>query len=206
VSITRDEASARFALVLDLRDREFEVNQGVLLEGGVTLGAGDYAYTQPYAHARGWVSPLPYLRLTGRAGLLPVVRGLESLAARHTLPAWEQPFEVLGGPYSHRGLGIGEFTDAGLKFAGIEARLDVVNFGELGALTVLAFADGGKREIDDPLTTGCEFDCVQYQSRNWQWAAGGGIALRILRSAVLNVTAARGGGETRWYVGSGWSW
>src|SRR5690606_11286702 len=50
----------RGALVADLRDREFEVNRGALLEGGLILGTGGReGYSALYTHLRGWYNPLP---------------------------------------------------------------------------------------------------------------------------------------------------
>ncbi len=205
-TITRDEVNGRAALVLDLRDREYEVNRGALLEAGVTVGTADgESYTQPYLHARGWLRPAQPLRLTARLGWLAPVDDLQSLAARHTLPGWEQPFTIFGGPRSHRGLGIGQRTAPGWLFAGGEARFDILNVGEMGAVTLLAFADGGK-PLDPPLGS-CPIndpDCDP--TPGWNWGMGGGLAIRVLRAATLTITASGGDGETRWYVGSGWAW
>lgn len=220
----RDEidATARLALVVDLRDREFEVNHGALLEGGMivgTAGRGKYdgttdnGYRAAYAHLRGWYNPLQYLRLTGRfAWRESISRG--PLVAEHEFPGWEGDFVTLGGHHGLRGLGTGQsaYTSddlrgaGGTMLAGAEARFDVFNLGELGAISILAFVDGG-RSLHHRGTFCGIGPCDGFDSReDWRWGAGGGVALRVLRAATLTITASGGDGETRWYVGSGWSW
>lgn len=189
------DASVRSALVVDLRDREFEVNRGALLEGGVIAGSGGDGYTAAYTHLRGWYNPLHYLRFTGRFGWRQPVEG-GSLASLTEFPGWEAPFDAVGGHRSHRGFGIGQLGGEGFTFAGAEARFDVLNVGEMGAFSVLAFVDAGKQ-----LWVGAE-----PADESWHTGVGGGVALRVLRAATLTITASGGDGETRWYVGSGWSW
>lgn len=200
------DITARGAIVVDLRDREFEVNRGILAEAGMIFGTGgEEGYRAAFTQLRGWYNPLHYLRLTGRfAYRQPVKHG--SFASRIELPGWEDEFTVVGGYRSHRGLGTGQLQGDGFNLAGAEARFDVLNLGELGALSVLAFVDGGRRLRDPDIFCGigsCE-ESERYD--DWHWGAGGGVALRVLRAATLTVTASGGDGETRWYVGSGWSW
>lgn len=216
------DATARLALLVDLRDREFEVNRGVLLEGGMIVGSAGRprfdgttvrGYHALYAHLRGWYNPLPYLRLTGRFAVREDVEGWR-LAAQHEFPGWEGDFTVVGGHRSHRGLGIGQLTTSdalqyragGAMLAGAEARFDVLNVGEMGALTVFAFVDGGRVLRNTGIFCGIG-PCDAFEREDdWHWGGGGGIALRVLRAATLTISAAGGDGETRWYVGSGWSW
>jgi hypothetical protein len=221
--VIRDEidATARLALIVDLRDREYEVNRGVLLEGGIivgTAGRGKYdgttdnGYLAAYTHLRGWYNPFQYLRVTGRfAWRQPISRG--PLVAEREFPGWEGDFLTLGGHRAHRGLGIGQlgFTPdelrgaGGSMLAGAEARFDVFNLGELGAVSLLAFVDGGKSLQYRGIF--CGFGPCGPDTRfDWRWGGGGGVALRVLRSATLTITGSGGDGETRWYVGSGWSW
>ena len=192
------DLSLRGAVVLDLRDREFEVNRGILAEAGAITGSGggaDRHYTAPYAHVRGWIHPVLPLRLTGRVAWRGTT-GSPALGPAYEFPGWEGDFTLLGGPRSQRGLPEGAVAVDGVVLAGIEARLDLLNLGELGALTVFGFADGGKPLVSD------EPD----PDRDWIWAGGGGVAIRVLRAAVLTVSAARAADDTRWYVASQWSW
>jgi outer membrane protein assembly factor BamA len=206
------DLSVRGALILDLRDREYEVNNGVLLEAGAITGtAGDSpSYTAPYAHLRGWVRPWLPLRLTARYAW----RGeADGLAPAYEFPGWEAPFEMLGGHRSHRGYAIGERgVDDEVQLAGIEARFDVLNLGELAAVTLFGFVDGSRVEYHDDANlttlaaTTSASGAVAAGYYEWNWAPGGGIALRALRAATLTVSAARLQGRTVWYIGSGWSW
>lgn len=193
------DLSLRGAVVIDLRDREYEVNSGALLELGAIAGTGGIheGYNAPYAHLRGYAHPLLPLRLTGRFGW----RGATSSNAvtpRFEFPGWEGDFTLLGGRESHRGVPIAALSGDGALFAGAEARFDVLNVGELGAVTLLGFVDGGK-----PLAASSHHASA---IADWTWSAGGGVALRVLRAATLTVTAARANDDTRWYVGTGWSW
>lgn len=207
------DLSVRGALVLDLRDREYEVNSGALLEFGGIAGTGGDNYEAPYAQARGWLRPAIPLRLTGRFAWRGATDGV-ALAPSFEFPAWEQPFTTMGGPHAVRGLPIGAGAGDGVLLVGAEARLDIINVGELGAVTVIGFLDGGKRlSGGDDLTTEVSLVRPRLESvarlpdyGDWTWSPGGGIAIRVLRAAILNVTAAHADGHTRWYVSSGWSW
>ncbi len=213
-SVDGDEtdATARGALVVDLRDREYETNTGVLLEaGGIAGSGGRDGYVVPYAQAKGWLHPWLPLRLTARAAWKgPADQG--SLANALEFPGWEAPFEIIGGSRSVRGLPISAGLADGVLLAGAEARFDVLNVGELGAVTLFAFVDGAKPlDGGDDLTTEVllhpsRIATGPVSTRDWTWSPGGGIALRVLRAATLTVSAARTDGRTRWYVGSGWAW
>lgn len=207
------DVNARAALVLDLRDREFDTRTGALVESGffVGTGGGDQSYYGGYAVARGWVSPRRGTRLTSRIGLQAVSQ-TDAMGILQVIPTWEAPITTFGGTQSHRGLGVGEMAGRGRLLAGAEIRHDILNVGELGAMTAVLFVDGGRvfrdpSPLADPapgstISTGklaLSFD-------DWTVGIGGGVAIRVLRSAQLIVTAARGAGVTRWYVSSGWSW
>lgn len=207
VDVTETDYAIRGALVVDLRDREYEVNTGALLEAGLVQGSGgeSRSYTVPYAHLRGWVRPILPLRLTARYAW----RGdTESGAATpdYEFPGWEGDFTITGGAKSHRGLPIGALVGEEVHLAGFEARFDVINVGELGAITLFGFVDGARvtEAADFPL--GATTGGLPLPTNEWIWGPGGGLAIRVLRAAVLNVSVARAEGETRWYISNGWSW
>lgn len=215
--LTREETdlSVRGALVLDTRDREFEENSGGLVELGAIVGTGGgegHGYAAPYLHARGWVHPYLPLRLTGRLAWRGTT-GSAALAPAYEFPGWEESFTMLGGQRSQRGLPIGATAVDGVILAGAEARFDLINIGEIGAVTLVGFVDGSKPLFGDDdfpqqasLMSAGTGTGLAGSSDEWTWAAGGGIAIRVLRAATLTVTAARANQNTRWYVGSGWSW
>ena len=214
--LRQTDITARGALVLDLRDREFNTLQGALLEGGVFTGSAVGGYHGLYAMVRGWISPGERTHLTARAGL----RAISSSAAvgiTHTMPGWERPFTTFGGAESARGLPEGRYAGRGLLLGGAELRQDVVTVKDIFAVSLLAFVDGGRTfsdvEIIPPLCPGCTTTSRDWSGGalrltldGWTVSGGGGVGVRLLRNAIVTVTAARGEGKTRWYVSSGWSW
>ena len=212
--VSQTDINGRAALVLDLRDREFDTRKGALIEAGLFTGSGggDQGYFGGYAIARGWVSPRRGTRLTARIGMQRVSK-TDAIGILHEIPAWESPITTFGGPNSHRGLGIGAVPGRGGDLASAEVRHDLLNVGEIGAITAVVFVDGSRAYQDklsplvDP-TPGVRYPVsgLILTAQKWNVGVGGGVAIRVLRSAQLLVTAARGGGVTRWYVSSGWSW
>jgi outer membrane protein assembly factor BamA len=199
--IDETDASVRGALVVDLRDREYEVNNGVLLEAGLIGGAGGGdGYSAAYAQAKGYWHPVLPLRLSARGGWRQAIDG-DVFAPMVDFPAWEDNYSILGGHRTHRGFGTGQLNNRGAAFAGLEAHLDIINVGELGAVTILAFVDGAKS-----ITNPDPESMAPFIDDEWRVGAGGGLALRFMRQATLTITAAQGDNETRWYVGSGFSW
>ena len=211
--VTQTDVNARAALVLDLRDREFDTRNGALIEAGFFTGSGggDQSYTGGYAAARGWFTPRRGTRLTTRVALQAVSK-TDAIGILQDMPTWESPVTTFGGPNSHRGLGIGEVAGRGRLLAGAEIHHDLLNVGDFGAITAVAFVDGGRvfRDLSplvDPLPgVPLPSGKLELTLTDWTVGAGGGIAIRVLRSAQLVITAARGAGVTRWYVSSGWSW
>lgn len=212
--VSQTDINGRAALVLDLRDREFDTRKGALIEAGLFTGSGggDQGYFGGYAIARGWVSPRRGTRLTARIGMQRVSK-TDAIGILHEIPAWESPITTFGGPNSHRGLGIGAVPGRGGDLASGEVRHDLLNVGEIGAITAVVFVDGSRAYQDklsplvDP-TPGVRYPVsgLNLTAQNWNVGVGGGVAIRVLRSAQLTITAARGAGVTRWYVSSGWSW
>lgn len=209
--IAQTDFQVRGALVLDLRDREFDTRQGALVEAGLFVGGAADGYTGGYALANGWMVPRDGTRLTGRVGLR-AVSATQAADILHEVPAWEQPITVLGGARSHRALGVGEQVGRGVLMAAAEVRQDLMNFGNIGAVTLLGFVDAGRVFSDlsplvDPAPgSTIEDGDLRLTLEGWTVGVGGGVAVRLLRNAQLSLTAARANGDTRWYVYSGWSW
>jgi outer membrane protein assembly factor BamA len=210
-TLTQTDAQLRAALVLDTRDNEYNPNRGLLIEAGAFTGSGGDGYTGGYGIARGWISPHRGTRLTARYAFRALSR-TTAVGIQHEMPGWESPVTTFGGGQSHRALPVGALAGRGLLLGGVELRHELLDFGGLGAITVLGFVDGGRAFQDpSPLADPAPGSPVPsgklaFTFKDWTWGAGGGIGLRILRAAQLNLTAAKANGETRWYVGSGWSW
>ncbi|MBK6493558.1 MAG: hypothetical protein IPG05_00395 [Gemmatimonadetes bacterium] len=210
-TITQTDAQLRAALVLDTRDNEYNPNRGLLLEAGAFTGSAGDGYTGGYGIARGWISPHRGTRLTARYAFRAVSR-TTGVGIQHEIPGWESPVTTFGGGTSHRALPVGVLVGRGLLLGGVELRHELLDFGGLGAITILGFVDGGRAFQDpSPLAIPAPGSPVpsgklSFTFKDWTWGAGGGIGIRVLRAAQLNITAAKANGETRWYVGSGWSW
>ena len=216
-TLRQTDVTARAALVLDLRDREFNTLRGALVEAGVFAGSAVDGYHGLYAMARGWLSPGERTHFTGRVGLR-AVSSPSAIGIAHTMPGWERSFTTFGGPESERGLSEGRYAGRGLLLGGAEVRRDVVKVKDIFAVSLLAFVDGGRAFRDTRPPGSCDEGCVglppaplaggdlKVTLTGWTVSGGGGVGVRILRNAIVTVTAARGEGRMRWYVSSGWRW
>ena len=198
----RTDFTVRPALVLDTRDREATPSKGVLLEAGVGFGTGREPastidtkglYGFGYLHFRGYVSPREGTVLAVRA----LVRSMETaapLSARYTVPGWERE-SGLAGWDGHRSFPEGALAGTDFDLATFEIRHDLLNVGDLGALTLVAFADYA--HVAD--------NRAQFRIETDQWGGGGGVAVRILRSAHLTANFAGGKHGFNFSMGTGWS-
>jgi outer membrane protein assembly factor BamA len=194
--LEQNDAAGRLALIYDTRDNEFNTHQGLLLEAGTQVGSGDGdGYTRQYGILRGW--------LPVREGTVIAARvagsgmgGRPTLNARFTLPGWELSVPVLGGEYSHRSFDTGRFAGKGTLFANLEIRHDLLPFGDLGAITLIAFADAGRV---------FETENFRLTTKDMKVGGGGGIALRILRSSIFTINFAGGPDGFNYSVGSRWA-
>jgi outer membrane protein assembly factor BamA len=192
--LRESDVSARVALVYDTRDNEFNTHKGLLLEAGAQVGSGGDGYTRLYSVLRGY---LPLREGTVAAARLAAsgLGGDPTLNARLYVPTWENQIPVLGGQYSHRSFDSGRFAGKHVMLGNFEVRHDLLPFGDLGAVTLLAFLDAGRvfEQENFKLTT----DGVKV-------GGGGGVALRILRSSIFTFNFAGGPDGFNFSVGSGW--
>jgi surface antigen Omp85-like protein len=191
---TQHDVSGRLALIYDTRDNEYNTHQGLLLEAGTQAGTGGDNYTRQYAILRGYLQVREGTVLAARlagAGM----GGTSSLDARFALPGWEKEVPVLGGQYSHRGIDYGRLTGRGVLFGNFEVRHDVLPFGDLGAITLVAFMDAGRV---------FEGEGFKLTTKDMKVGGGGAIALRILRSTILQFNFGGGPDGFSFSVGNGW--
>ncbi len=191
---TQHDYSGRLALVYDTRDNEYNTHQGLLLEAGTQAGSGGDGYTREYAILRGYLQVREGTVLAARlagAGM----SGTSSLDARFTIPGWEKEVPVLGGEYSHRGLDYGRLTGRGVLFGNFEVRHDLLPFGDLGAITLLAFLDAGRV---------FEQESFKLTTKDLKVGGGGGVAIRILRSTIFTLNFSGGPDGFNFSVGNGW--
>ena len=185
----------RLALVLDTRNNEFNTRRGMLLDVGVQGGTGGDGYRRFYGIATGYLPLRATTTLAARAGASNISGGTPSLNARFSIPAWEDPISVYGGSNSNRGLVRGRFTGTGVLFTNLEVRQDLYPLGTLGYITVIAFLDAGRV---------FESEKFRFTTDGMHVGAGGGLAIRLLRSSIFTATFARGSDGFKFSAGSGW--
>jgi outer membrane protein assembly factor BamA len=192
--LKQDDVAGRLALIYDTRDNEYNTHQGLLLEAGTQVGSGGDGYTRQYVVLRGYLQVREGTVLAARlAG--SGMGGTPSLDSRFTIPSWETPIPVLGGQYSNRGLDYGRLTGEGTLFGNFEVRHDLLPFGDLGAVTLLAFLDAGRV---------FEGESFRLTTERMKVGAGGGVALRILRSTIFTFNFAGGPDGFKFSIGNGW--
>jgi Omp85 superfamily domain len=192
--LDEDDVSGRLALIWDGRDNEFNTMRGLFAEVGVQAGSGGDGYSRIYGIVQGYYPVREGTLLAGRIAASGM-GGTPTLQARFTLPAWNDDIHVLGGESSHRSFDTGRFAGKGVLFGNFEVRHDVLPFGDLGALTVLAFLDAGRVFEDDSFVITTDDIHV---------GGGGGLALRILRSTIFTLNFAGGPDGFNFSLGNGW--
>jgi hypothetical protein len=197
------DATGRFTLGVDTRDRELVPARGVLVEAGLFGGTGRFCadpcgsgYGGLYAQARGYGSPRRGIVLAGRAAYRTMGENAP-LDARYEFPGWERDLSVYGGFDSNRGYVRGRLVGRRVILTSAEVRYDLVDGGDYGALTLLAFVDGGG-VYDGPAGGPMTFS-------GWKTGVGGGIVIRVLRQAILSLNFARGPNGFNFTSGTGWA-
>ncbi len=188
------DLTGRLALVYDSRDKEYNTSRGLLLEAGGLVGSGGDGYRRLYAVLRGY--------LTIREGTVAAVRlagagsgGTPPLNARFDLQTWERTISGYGGEFTNRGLERGRFAGEHVLFANVELRHDILNAGDLGALTAFGFLDAGRV---------FEGESFRITTDDLQVSAGGGLALRLLRATIFTFNFSGGPDGFNFVTGAGW--
>jgi hypothetical protein len=202
-AVTGTDLTGRVSLILDTRSNELIPANGLLIEAGLYGGSGRLCaapcgsgYVGLYTHARGFVSPRRGLVFAGRAGFRTMGENA-SLDARYEFPGWEREISVFGGFDTNRGFVRGRLSGRRAVLASAEVRYDLVDGGDYGALTLLAFYDGGgvyDADAGGPMTFS-----------GWKSSFGGGLAFRVLRQAILTLHFAKGPEKFNFTSGIGWS-
>jgi outer membrane protein assembly factor BamA len=189
------DVRGRVTLVLDARDNEFNTTRGVFAQASFGGGTGGDGYSRFTGDVRGYL-PL-------RQGTVLAARvagsGMSSKAplnARYEVPTWEGEIQVLGGATSHRGLAFQRLAGRGVLFANAEVRHNLLDLGDFGAFTLLAFVDAGRvfEQEDFELTT-----------KDMKVGGGGGLAIRLLRFTIWTFNFAGGPDGFQFSAGSGWA-
>jgi hypothetical protein len=180
-------------LVVDTRDNEIVPSRGFFGEAGVEIGSAGPGYTGVYGIANGLFPPWEGAVIAGRL-LGRTIQSDAPLDARSTLHAWERAIPLLGGPESHRAFVYGRYTGRQVLLGNLEFRQDILNFGDYGAFTGLAFIDAGMVQ-----------EVPELEANTWHFGGGVGLAMRILRSTVLQFNFAMGGDGFQFSMGTGWA-
>lgn len=194
--LIEDEVFGRVALVYDGRDNEFDPTKGLLIEGGVQEGTAGDGYTRVYGIGRAYhrIGPSQLAIRIGASQLY----GSPSLSARFDLPAWERPLSVYGGSSTNRGLKGGRFVGSGVLFGNLELRREVLTSRNALSASVVGFLDVGRVFEGD--------ERVSITTDDLRASPGLGVAVRILRSTTVIVTAAHGTDGMRFAVSGGWAY
>jgi outer membrane protein assembly factor BamA len=194
--LKQDDVSGRLALIYDTRDNEFNTVRGLFAEAGAQVGSGGVGdgYSRLYGVVRGYVPVREGTVVAGRL-IASGMGGSPTLYARFDLPTWNDQVPLLGGEYSHRSFDTGRFAGKGALVGNLEVRHDVLPFGDLGAITLLAFLDAGRVFENTPF---------RLTDEDLHVGGGGGIALRLLRSTIFVFNFAGGPDGFNFSVGNGW--
>ena len=166
--LNQTEGSVTGALVLDLRNNEYDTRKGVLVEAGGQYGGSERNYSRWYGIARGWF-PRPEEHRARRARLRhqhrrhpdAAVAGGRFRAGNHPTP--RSVARTRTGPCPSA-----DSPGSGFLGTNIEVRQDVFAKGEYGALGIVLFMDAGRSFQNDFKVT---FD-------DWTVGGGGGLVLQ----------------------------
>jgi outer membrane protein assembly factor BamA len=191
-TVVNDDASARLSVMVDTRDTEYNTQRGVFLEVGAKAGTGGDGYTWVYGSLSGFLSPregtVIGVRLAGAAA-----GGTPPLSQRFEFNTWERDRLSYGGRFTNRGFPDPRFGGESVAMGNVDLRHDLLNLGDLGAITLMLFGDAGR-----------VYEMEAFTLSDLHWGAGGGFALRVLRSNVWTFNFSGGSEGFRFLFGSGW--
>jgi hypothetical protein len=119
------------------------------------------------------------------------------LEARYGFPGWERDLPVVGGAESDRSFVRGRLLGRNVGLASLEVRHNLLDVGDYGGVTVIAFSDAARAWDSDAVGPTVH--------KRWKVGGGGGVAVRILRSALLTINFAGGPDGFVFSMGNGWS-
>jgi outer membrane protein assembly factor BamA len=193
--VDETDAIGRLALVFDTRDKEYNPQKGLFVEGSVLRGSGGDGYTRITAIARGYVSiregTVLAARLAGSG-----IDGSPPLSARFDLPSWENTQSILGGAATNRGLAYERFAGSGVLIGSAEIRHNILDAGDFGAITAIGFVDAGRVFEGEPF---------KLTTDGLKVGGGLGLGIRVLRSSIFALNFAGGPEGFQFTIGTGWA-
>ena len=192
--LEEDEISGRLALLYDTRNNEYNTTRGLYAEVGVLAGDAQESFSRTYGVVAGYYPIREGTVVAGRLGGAGS-GGTATLYSRASVPTWDREVPVLGGENSHRAFDTGRYLGDGTLFANLEVRHDVLPFGDLGAVTVVGFLDAGRV---------FEEESFRLTTEDLHVGGGGGVAIRVLRTAIFVLNFAGGPDGFNFSFGNGW--
>jgi outer membrane protein assembly factor BamA len=189
------DVRGRVTLVLDTRDNEFNTTRGIFGQASAGGGSGGNGYSRITADLRGYIPLREGTTIAARIAGSSLSRKAP-LNARFEVPVWEGEVPVLGGSYSNRGLLFQRLAGRGVLIGSAEVRHDLLNLGDLGAFTLLAFVDAGRV---------FEQESFKLTTKDMKVGGGGGLAIRIMRFTIWTFNFGTGPDGFVFSAGSGWS-
>ena len=193
--VDETDVIGRLAVVFDTRDKEYDPQNGLFVEGSVLRGSGGDGYTRFTGIARGYVSiregTVLAARLAGSG-----IDGSPPLSARFDLPSWETTQSILGGAATNRGLPYERYAGTGVLIGSAEIRHDILDAGDFGAITAIGFVDAGRVFEGEPFT---------FTTKGLKVGGGLGLGIRVLRSSIFTLNFAGGPEGFRFSTGTGWA-
>ena len=194
--LAENDATGRLSLVLDTRDNQIDTRRGLLLEGSALTGSYGSGYQRYTADLRGWKGFGDYntwwidgrIIATGTSGTVP-------LDARFFIPSWEQLIRSYGGVETNRGLVDQRYTGRDVLLGNLKINRDLINAGLYGAISVHAFLDAGRV---------FENEGFSLTTSGMKVGGGGGVALRVGRTAIYTFNFGTGPDGFVFTLGSGW--
>ncbi len=192
--VQEDDLWARFAAVYDTRDTEWDTHRGVLLEAGVQYGLFSDDYQRVYSILRAYVPLDSSTTIAGRV-MGAALHGSPTFNSRFAVPGWERDVFVLGGEDSHRALNNGRFLGNDVLLTNIEIRRWFWSYGHTLSIGAIGWFDAGRVFEDEPF---------ELTFNDWTAGAGAGIALRILRTNIVQLNYGFGPDGGKLTFKSGW--
>ena len=186
----------RLTLVYDSRDSEFDPKRGLFAETSIQEGSGGDGYTRFTGVVRGYI-PLREgttiaTRIAGSG-----MTGDPPLNALFEVPTWGNTvIPVVGGISSNRGYDFQRLAGEDVLLFNADIRHDLLNLGDYGAFTLIAFFDAARVFQGEPF---------KLTTEDMKIGAGGGLAIRLLRFTIWTFNFAGGSDGFKFTAGTGWA-
>jgi outer membrane protein assembly factor BamA len=190
------DVRGRVTLVLDTRDNEFDPKKGIFAEASAQKGSGGDGYARYSGVIRGYIPVREGTTIAARlAG--SGMTGTPPLNALFEVPTWGSTvIPVFGGISSNRGYDFQRLAGEDVLMFNADIRHDLLNLGDFGAFTLVAFFDAGRVFQGEPF---------KLTTKDMKVGAGGGLAIRLMRFNIFTFNFAGGDDGFKFTAGTGWA-